>query len=152
MLFNIKIYLNDARIPWPLQGHGWIALLGVLSFLINFIVFYFICVFFEAILCHEFLFSILFLWIFNNCLEYEKLFWVWKIALSLLFDYFSNALSYFLYMGNYKWYFIQLNVILIVVLKKSRCFPFFLDNGIKILYILDWRNEIYGWVYSRCGC
>jgi hypothetical protein len=34
-------------------------------------------------------------------------------------------------------------MILIVVLKKSRCFPF-LDNGIKILYILDWRNEIYG--------
>ena len=32
-------------------------------------------------------------------------------------------------------------MILIVVLKKSRCFPFFLDNGIKILYILDWRND-----------
>jgi len=47
-------------------------------------------------------------------------------------------------MGNYKGFIIQLNVILIVVLKKSKCFPFFLDNEIKILYILDWRNEIYG--------
>ena len=61
----------------------------------------------------------------NNCFGYEKLFWFWKIALSSLFDYFSNALSYFLYVGNYKWDIIQLNVILIVVLKKSRCFFIF---------------------------
>ena len=40
---------------------GWIALLGVLSFLINFIVFYFILRFFEAILCHEFFIQYTFL-------------------------------------------------------------------------------------------
>ena len=53
-------YLKNARIPQLLQVvdelHYWVYYL----FLINFIVFYFICVFFEAILCHEFLFSILF--------------------------------------------------------------------------------------------
>ena len=48
-------------------------------------------------------------------------------------------------MGNYKWDIIQLNVILIVVLKKSRCFfIFFLDNGIKVLDILDWGNDFMG--------
>jgi len=98
---------------------GWIALLGVLSFLINFIVFYFICVFLSYFMS----------WIFIQytflLLDYEKLFWFWKIALSSLFDYFSNALSHFLYRINYKWDIIQLNVILIVVLKKSRCFFIF---------------------------
>ena len=126
--------------------------IGCTIFFIYFFAFIFYLCFLVDFLGHEFLFSILFLWIFNNCFDYEKLFWFWKIALSSLFDYFSNALSYFLYIGNYKWDIIQLNMILIVVLKKSRCFPFFLDNEIKILYILDWRNEIYGWVYSRCGC
>ena len=53
-----------------------------------------------------------------------------KIALSSLFEYFSNALSYFLYRSNYKWDIIQLNVILIVVLKKSKCF-----------FIFFFRNE-----------
>ena len=33
ILITGYVYLSDARIPWPLQGHGWIALLGVLSFL-----------------------------------------------------------------------------------------------------------------------
>ena len=105
-----------------LLSRGWIALLGVLSFLINFVVLFLFCVYLEAILGHNFLFSILFFVILKYCLEYEKLFWVWKIALSSLFDYFSNALTLFLYRGNYKLYIIQLNVILIVVLKKSRCF------------------------------
>lgn len=126
--------------------------IGVLSFLINFIVFYFICVFLRLFYVMNF-YSVCFfvIGLLNNCFGYEKLFWVWKIALSSLFDYFSNALSHFLYMGNYKWDIIQLNVILIVVLKKSRCFPFFLDNGIKILYI-GLEEWFYGWVYSRCGC
>jgi len=43
---EILIYLNDARIPWPLQGHGWIALLGVLSFLFIILRFFFYFVFF----------------------------------------------------------------------------------------------------------
>ena len=105
---------------------GWIALLGVLSFLINFIVFYFICVFLRLFYVMNF-YSVYFfvIGLLNNCFGYEKLFWFWKIALSSLFDYFSNALSHFLYMGNYKWDIIQLNVILIVVLKKSRCFFIF---------------------------
>ena len=106
---------------------GWIALLGVLSFLFIFLCLYFLfCVFWRLFwvldFCSVYFFVI---GLLNNCLGYEKLFWVWKIALSSLFDYFSNALSHFLYMGNYKWDIIQLNVILIVVLKKSRCFPFF---------------------------
>jgi len=136
------------------SSRSWMnCTIGCTIFFIYFFAFiFFILCFLVNFLGHKFLFSILFLWIFNNCLEYEKLFWVWKIALSSLFDYFSNALSHFLYRSNYKWDIIQLNVILIVVLKKSKCFPFFLDNGIKILYILDWRNEIYGWLYSRCGC
>ena len=58
---------------------------------------------------------------FDNCFEYE-------IALSSLFEYFSNAISYFLYRSNYKWDIIQLNVILIVVLKKSKCFFIFFRN------------------------
>lgn len=40
-----KIYLKNARIPWLLLSRGWIALLGILSFLINFIVFSFIVFF-----------------------------------------------------------------------------------------------------------
>ena len=132
---------------------GWIALLGVLSFLINFIVFYFICVFLRLFYVMNF-YSVYFfvIGLLNNCFGYEKLFWVWKIALSSLFDYFSNALSHFLYMGNYKWDIIQLNVILIVVLKKSRCFFIFFRYEWKWYIMMDWRNEIYGWLYSRCGC
>ena len=126
---------------------------GVLSFLINFIVFYFICVFLRLFYVMNF-YSVYFfvIGLLNNCFGYEKLFWVWKIALSSLFDYFSNALSHFLYMGNYKWDIIQLNVILIVVLKKSRCFFIFFRYEWKWYIMMDWRNEIYGWVYSRCGC
>ena len=76
ILITGYVYLNDARIPWPLQGHGWIALLGVLSFLFIILRFFFILCFLVTFLGHEFLFSILFLWIFDNCFEYEKLLWV----------------------------------------------------------------------------
>ena len=42
-------------------------------------------------------------------------------------------------MGNYKWDIIQLNVILIVVLKKSRCFfIFFLDMNENGIIMMDW--------------
>ena len=145
-IFKMQEYHNFCKL--------WMnCTIGCTIFFIYFFAFIFYLCFLVAFLGHEFLFSILFLWIFNNCFEYEKLFWVWKIALSSLFDYFSNALSHFLYRSNYKWDIIQLNVILIVVLKKSRCFPFFLDNGIKILYILDWRKcDFYGRIYSRFGC
>ena len=76
--------------------------------------------------------SVYFLLWLLYCFEYVKLFWVWKIALSSLFDYSSNALTLFLYRGNYKGYIIQLNVILIVVLIKSRLFSF-LGMNIKML-------------------
>ena len=62
-------YLKNARIPQLLQVvdelHYWVYYL----FLINFI---FILCFLVAFLGRVFLFSILFLWIFDNCFEYEN--------------------------------------------------------------------------------
>ena len=56
---------------------GWIALLGVLSFLINFIVFYFICVFLRLFYVMNF-YSVYFfvIGLLNNCFGFEKLLWV----------------------------------------------------------------------------
>ena len=71
---------------------GWIALLGVLSFLINFIVFIFILCFLEAILGLGFLFSILFCCDYiialgmKNCFGFEKICGI-KITLKLIQQY-----------------------------------------------------------------
>ena len=136
--------------PWPLQGHGWIALLGVLSFLFIFLRLFFILCFLVDFLGHEF-FSVYFFygfliiaWSMKNCFGFEKLLWVRYLIT-------SNALSHFLYRSNYKWYIIQLNVILIIVLKKSRCFPFFLEivlyDGLEEMWFL-WVIIFEVWLLS----
>ena len=114
-IFVWLTYFAKKFIFWFSRHLNEVSFLSFHKSCFNIIYWYFFIFCFGAFLGHEFLFSILFLWILI-------------IALSSLFEYFSNAISYFLYRSNYKWDIIQLNVILIVVLKKSKCFFIFFRN------------------------
>ena len=115
-------------------------------FLITFIIFISLfCVFMDVIFFSIHFFMLIII-----------LFWVWKIVLSTLFDYFPNALALFLYITNLQR--ICCAILIVGLKKESKRKKFLLVSSFFRLWIINnvklrrGCGFFYGWFYSRIGC